>query len=407
MVLKCDNFYKFEEYSGFALWLFTEKTGNKEELDFMKTENFKNTLLDMLDSAGVKVDGNNPWDIKIHDERFYNRVLAQRSLGLGEAYMDGWWDCQKLDEFFYRIQRSQIDNKVKPGMLLLFEALFARVINMQAKSRAFQVGERHYDLGNELFVNMLDKLMIYSCGYWKDAQTLDEAQANKLDLICRKLGLQPGMKILDIGCGWSGLAKYAAEKYQVKVVGITVSKEQVDLGKTFCEGLPIEIRLQDYRDVNEKFDRIVSVGMIEHVGYKNYRTYMDVVNRCLNDDGLFLLHTIGGDKSVTSVDPWMNRYIFPNGMLPSIKQLGNAFEGVFVMEDWHNFSADYDKTLMAWYRNLTGNWDKIKANYNERFHRMWNYYLLSCAGAFRSRRIQLWQIVLAKHGILGGYKSIR
>ena len=361
----------------------------------------------MLDSAGVKINGNNPWDIKIHDERFYNRVLAQRSLGLGEAYMDGWWDCEKLDEFFYRIQRSQIDNKVKPGMPLLFEALFARVINMQSKGRAFQVGEKHYDLGNELFVNMLDKRMIYSCGYWKDAQTLDEAQENKLDLICRKLGLQPGMKILDIGCGWSGFSKYAAEKYQVKVVGITVSKEQVELGKIICAGLPVEIRLQDYREVDEKFDRIVSVGMIEHVGYKNYRTYMDVVNRCLNDDGLFLLHTIGGDKSVTSVDPWMNRYIFPNGMLPSIKQLGGAFEGMFVMEDWHNFSADYDKTLMAWYRNLTGNWDKIKANYNERFHRMWNYYLLSCAGAFRARRIQLWQIVLSKHGIIGGYKSIR
>jgi len=386
---------------------YSEKTDKKEALDFMKTGNFKNTLRIMLDSIGVKIDGLNPWDIKIHDERFYNRVLAQRSLGLGEAYMDGWWDCEKLDEFFYRMQRFQIDNQVKPGMALLFEALFARVINLQSKGRAFQVGEKHYDLGNDLFINMLDKRMIYSCGYWKDAQTLDEAQENKLDLICRKLGLQPGMKILDIGCGWSGFSKYAAEKYQVKVVGITVSKEQVELGKIICAGLPIEIRLQDYREVDEKFDRIVSVGMIEHVGYKNYRTYMDVVNRCLNDDGLFLLHTIGGDRSVTSVDPWMNRYIFPNGMLPSIKQLGNAFEGVFVMEDWHNFSADYDKTLMAWYRNLTGNWDKIKANYNERFHRMWNYYLLSCAGAFRARRIQLWQIVLSRNGILGGYKSIR
>jgi cyclopropane-fatty-acyl-phospholipid synthase len=386
---------------------YSKYTDKKEALDFMKTGNFKNTLQGMMDSVGVKINGNNPWDIKIHDERFYNRVLAQRSLGLGETYMDGWWDCEKLDEFFYRIQRSQIDNKVKPGMPLLFEALFARVINMQSKGRAFQVGEKHYDLGNELFVNMLDRRMIYSCGYWKDAQTLDEAQENKLDLICRKLGLQPGMKILDIGCGWSGFSKYAAEKYQVKVVGITVSKEQIELGKIICAGLTIEIRLQDYREVDEKFDRIVSVGMIEHVGYKNYQTYMDVVNRCLNDDGLFLLHTIGGDRSVTSVDPWMNRYIFPNGMLPSIKQLGNAFEGVFVMEDWHNFSADYDKTLMAWYRNLTGNWDKIKANYNERFHRMWNYYLLSCAGAFRARRIQLWQIVLSRNGILGGYKSIR
>ena len=373
----------------------------------MKAGNFKNTLHNLLNSAGVKVNGSNPWDIKVHDERFYNRVLVHRSLGLGEAYMDDWWDCEKLDEFFYRIQHSQIDNQVKPGMALMFEALFAIAINMQAKGRAFQVGEKHYDLGNELFVNMLDKRMIYSCGYWKDAQTLDEAQEDKLDLICRKLGFQPGMKILDIGCGWSGFAKYAAEKYQVIVVGITVSKEQVDLGKIICAGLPVEIRLQDYRDIDEKFDRIVSVGMIEHVGYKNYQTYMEVVNRCLNDDGLFLLHTIGGDKSVTSVDPWMNRYIFPNGMLPSIKQLGGAFEGMFVMEDWHNFSADYDKTLMAWYRNLTDNWDKIKINYNERFHRMWNYYLLSCAGAFRARRIQLWQIVLSRNGISGGYKSIR
>ena len=386
---------------------YPEKTDKKEALDFMKTGNFKNTLQIMLDSAGVKIDGISPWDIKIHDERFYNRVLAQRSLGLGEAYMDGWWDCEKLDEFFYRIQRSGLDNKVKPGMSLIMEALFARVINMQAKGRAFQVGERHYDLGNELFINMLDKRMIYSCGYWKDAQTLDEAQENKLDLICRKLGLQPGMKILDIGCGWGSFAKYAAEKYQAKVIGITISKEQFELGKINCSGLPVEIRLQDYREVDEEFDHIVSVGMIEHVGYKNYKIYMNVVNRCLKDDGLFLLHTIGGNKSVTSVDPWINKYIFPNGMLPSIKQLGDAIEGLFVMEDWHNFSADYDKTLMAWHRNLSDNRDKINMNYSGKFLRMWDYYLLSCAGSFRARRNQLWQIVLSKNGVRGGYKSIR
>ena len=373
----------------------------------MKTGNFENTLQEMLSSVGVKINGNNPWDISVHNERFYDRVLAQRSLGLGESYMDGWWDCEKLDEFFYRILRSQTDTKVKVSMSLLIEALTARIINLQSKGRAFQIGEKHYDLGNELFINMLDRRMVYSCAYWKDAQTLDDAQESKLDLICRKLRLQPGMRILDIGCGWSSFAKYAAEKYQVEVVGITVSKEQVDLGKTLCAGLPIEIRLQDYRDVDEKFDRIVSVGMIEHVGYKNYRIYMDVVNRCLKDDGLFLLHTIGGNTSVTSVDPWMNKYIFPNGMLPSIKQLSSAIEGLFVMEDWHNFSADYDKTLMAWHKNLMQNWDKMKQNYNERFHRMWEYYLLSCAGSFRARRIQLWQIVLSKNGVIGGYQSIR
>lgn len=373
----------------------------------MKTGNFEDTLQNMLSSIGIKVNGNNPWDIIIRDEMFFDRVLTQRSLGLGESYIEGWWDCQKLDEFFYRILRAQIDNKVKVSMALVLEALRARFINMQSKERAFQIGEKHYDLGNELFINMLDKRMVYSCAYWKDAKTLDDAQENKLDLICRKLGLQPGMKILDIGCGWGSFEKYAAEKYHVKVVGITVSKEQVDWGKKLVVGLPVEIRLQDYREVDEKFDHIVSVGMIEHVGYKNYRTYMNVVNRCLNDDGLFLLHTIGGNTSVTSVDPWMNKYIFPNGMLPSIKQLGGAIEGLFVMEDWHNFSSDYDKTLMAWCGNITENWDKIKLNYNEHFHRMWNYYLLSCAGSFRARRNQLWQIVLSKKGVIGGYKSVR
>ena len=373
----------------------------------MKTDKLENTSQKLLSLAGIKINGDNPWDIRVHNEKFYQRVLAQGSLGLGESYMDGWWDCEKLDEFFYRAVRSQIKSKVRQNWALLFEVLLVRVFNMQSKKRAFQIGEKHYDLGNELFRKMLDKRMVYSCAYWKDSHTLDEAQESKLDLICQKLGLQPGMRILDIGCGWGSFVKYAAEKYKVKVIGITVSKEQVEFGKTLCKGLPVEIRLQDYRDVNDKFDHIVSLGMIEHVGYKNYRTYMKVVHHCLKDDGLFLLHTIGGNKSVNSVDPWINRYIFPNGMLPSIKQLGSAIEGFFVMEDWHNFSADYDKTLMAWHRNLGKHWDKIKSNYDERFHRMWEYYLLSCAGAFRARGNQLWQIVLSQKGVIGGYKSIR
>jgi len=373
----------------------------------MKTNKFEDTAQQLLSLAGIQINGNNPWDIRVHNNKFYQRVLSQSNLGLGESYMDGWWDCEKLDEFFSRVIRAQIQNNIKKNWTLISGVLLARTLNLQSRNRAFQIGERHYDLGNELFINMLDKRMVYSCAYWKDAQNLDTAQENKLELICRKLGLQPGMKVLDIGCGWGSFAKYAAEKYHVNVVGITVSKEQVELARTLCAGLPAEIRLQDYRAVNEKFDRIVSVGMIEHVGYKNYRIYMEVVHRCLENDGLFLLHTIGGNKSVTSVDPWMNRYIFPNGMLPSIKQLGESIEGLFVMEDWHNFSADYDRTLMAWYGNLENNWEKLKSKYDERFHRMWKYYLLSCAGSFRARSNQLWQIVLAKNGVIGGYKSIR
>jgi cyclopropane-fatty-acyl-phospholipid synthase len=373
----------------------------------MEANKLKVTSEKILSLAGIKINGNNPWDIKVHNEKFYRRVLTQGSLGLGESYMDEWWECEKLDEFFYRILSFQLERKVKQNLRLLFRLLMSSILNKPSKRKAFQIGEKHYDIGNELFKNMLDKRMVYSCAYWKDAGSLDEAQEAKLDLICQKLRLQPGMKILDIGCGWGSFAKYAAEKYQVQVIGVTVSKEQVELGNSFCKGLPVEIRFQDYRDVNDTFDHVVSLGMFEHVGYKNYRTYMNVVRRCLKDDGLFLLHTIGGNESVTTTDPWIGKYIFPNSMLPSIKQIGRAIEGLFVMEDWHNFSADYDKTLMTWYRNFQKNWDKIRSKYDKRFYRMWKYYLLSCAGSFRARKNQLWQIVLSKTGVPGGYIAIR
>lgn len=367
----------------------------------------KDSAIKLLSLAGIEIGGDNPWDIKVNNDDFYSRVMVWGSLGLGESYMDGWWDCDQLDEFFYRILVTDIENQVKHNWVLLANAMRARVFNLQSKKKAFHIGEQHYDIGNDLFIHMLDKRMTYSCGYWQDASSLDEAQEHKLDLICRKMRLQSGMKILDVGCGWGSLVKYAAEKYHVEVVGVTVSREQVELAQTLCKGLPVEIRLQGYRDVIDKFDRIVSVGMIEHVGYKNYRTFMEVMHRCLKDGGLFLLHTIGSNQSRTSVDPWINRYIFPNGMLPSIKQLGDSIEGLFVMEDWHSFGADYDKTLMAWYRKFENSWDILKSNYGERFHRMWRYYLLSCAGSFRARKNQLWQVVLSKDGVPRGYQSFR
>lgn len=254
---------------------------------------------------------------------------------------------------------------------------------------------------------MLDKRMVYSCGYWKDANTLDQAQEAKLDLICKKISLRPGMKILDIGCGWGSFAKYAAEKYKVKVVGITISKEQAKFAKEVCKGLPVDIRIQDYRSIHEKFDRIVSVGMFEHVGVKNYRTFMGVVYKCLDKKGLFLLHTIGSDLSQATADPWILKYIFPNGMIPSIKQVAKSVEGLFVMEDWHNFGQYYDNTTMAWFKNFDKYWPKLKKAYGERFYRMWKYYLLLGAGDFRARKNQLWQIVFSKEGVKGGYESIR
>lgn len=370
--------------------------------------NFKTTAEEILSLAGVKINGSNPWDINVHDDSFYRRAITEGELGVGESYMDSMWDAPNVDEFIYRVLKASLDDKIRRKPSILLWLLWIRLVNLQTKRRAFIVGEKHYDIGNDLFRNMLDRRMNYSCGYWKDATDLDGAQENKLDLICRKIYLEPGMHVLDIGCGWSAFGKYAAEKYKVKVTGITVSKEQVELGKKLCEGLPVEIRLMDYRDLNEKYDRIVSVGMFEHVGYKNYRTYFETAFKCLEEDGLFLLHTIGTNSSEKILDLWSEKYIFPNGMLPSVSQLGKAIEKLFVMEDWHNFGPDYDKTLMAWYENFNKNWDKIKDKYSDRFYRMWKYFLLSSAGSFRSRRhSHLWQVVLSKNGVPGGYRSVR
>lgn len=373
----------------------------------MADRKYESLVRELLDLAGIELNGKQPWDIQVHDTRLYKRAISEAELGLGEGYMDGWWDAEKVDEFVFRILRADLQNKVKRNLKIAVQLAGFYLFNMQARSRAFIVGKRHYDMGNELFSKMLDKRMNYSCAYWKDANSLDEAQENKLRLICEKLYLKPGMKVLDIGCGWGGFGKFAAEKYGAEVTGITVSAEQVALGKELCKGLPVDFRLQDYREMDGEFDRVVSVGMIEHVGYKNYREYFKVAERCLKEDGLFLLHTIGNATSVRSTDPWTHKYIFPNGMLPSVAQLGRAIEGLFVMEDWHNFGADYDKTLMAWYDNFTQNWESLKDKYTGKFFRMWRYFLLSSAGSFRARSNQLWQIVLSKHGMLGGYRSVR
>jgi len=361
----------------------------------------------LLDKADIKINGNRPFDIRVHDERLYARVLREGSLGLGEAYMDGWWNCPQLDEFFTHVLRARLDHDVRGNLGLLTRAAWARLTNPQTPSKSFKVGQHHYDIGNDLYQAMLDKRLTYTCGSWKSAVNLDDAQEAKLDLVCRKIGLKRGDRVLDIGCGWGSFLKFAAERYGASGVGITVSKNQVALGRKLCKGLPVEILLQDYREVREKFDHVISLGMFEHVGYQNYRTYMKVAARCLKDNGLFLLHTIGGNQSVRATDDWIGKYIFPNSMLPSLAQISSSIEEIFVMEDWHNFGSYYDKTLMAWHRNFTTNWHLIKNNYDERFFRMWTYYLLSCAGSFRARRNQLWQIVLSKNGVPGGYTSIR
>lgn len=368
---------------------------------------YKKIVEPLLKDADIRIDGDNLYDIRIYNQDFYKRVLKNGSMGLGESYMDGWWDCIQLDKFFYRILSVDLGSRVRHNWKMALRFAGNVVFNPQRKSKAFKIGKRHYNLGNNLYKAMLDEHLTYTCGYWKEADSLGVAQETKLDLVCQKIGLKPGQKVLDIGCGWGSFAKYAAERYKAEVVGITVSTEQVELARKRTTGLLVEIKLQDYRDIDGIYDHIVSLGMFEHVGEKNYRTYMRVIHKHLRDGGLFLLHTIGGNKSAKTTDPWIERYIFPGSMLPSVAQIGSSIEGLFVMEDWHNFSADYDKTLMAWYRNFENNWGKIKSNYDQRFYRMWKYYLLACAGSFRARENQLWQIILSKKGVQGGYASIR
>lgn len=376
--------------------------------------NTKKYISHFLEGAGIELNGNRSYDMQIVDPRIYNEFLFfQPTLKMGEAYVKGWWDCEKLDQFFFKICRHYHDKHIStnPGSYLTY--LKNKFFNSQTKIRSKKVAEIHYNLGNDLYKAMLGDSMAYTCGYWKNTNSLDQAQYNKFDLICRKINLQRGDNVLELGCGWGSFAKFAAETYGCKVAAVNISSEQVRYGRESCARLPVTFHLCDYRDTktynpnNILFDKVVSVGLCEHVGPKNYQNFMQIANKNLKKDGLFLLHTIGKNVSDYYVDPWIDKYIFPNGMLPSLAQLAFAWENVFVLEDLHNISADYDKTLMAWHHNFIENWPSLREAYGEAFYRLWNYYLLSCAGAFRARGMQLWQMVLSPHGVLGGYESVR
>lgn len=358
----------------------------------------------LLESADIQVNGNRPWDPQVHNRRLYMRLLRGGSLGLGESYMEGWWDCAQLDEFFARLIRH-LPN-ARRGFPVLIDSVKVWLTNRQSVQRAPRVAQQHYDLGNDLYVRMLDESMQYTCAYWNDADNLHNAQLAKLDLICRKLYLEPGMKVLELGGGFGGLARYMAAQRGCRVVSYNISSKQVAYAQQLCSGLPVEIVHADYREANGVYDRVVSIGLCEHVGPRNYRGFFELAERCLKDEGLFLLHTIGNVRALAVADPWVRKYIFPEGHLPAAAQLSRAMDNLMAMEDWHNFGADYDKTLMAWHENFVRNWDELKSSFDDRFYRMWTYYLLACAGGFRSRRLQLWQIAFSK-GWTGAYKAVR
>ena len=367
----------------------------------------KAKLSELLQSAGITINGQNPWDIQIKDERTFNRIISNGSIGAGESYMDGWWSVPDLAEFFTRIIGENLPEKIKFNLPTLWLVFKSTVLNLQTKKRSRKVVEEHYNIGNDLYMSFLDPYNQYTCGYWKDADHLNEAQEHKLELICKKLNLSQDDKVLDIGCGWGGFAKYASEHYGCQVTGVSISDEQIKYAKEFCKGLPVEIIKSDYRDIKGQYDKVLICGMIEHVGYRNYRTIMQKVHHLITDQGLFLLHTIGSRISQKNTDAWMAKYIFPNSMIPSSNQLSRAAESLFVMEDWHNFGYYYYKTLIAWHERFKSNWHTIQDNYNERMYKMFEYYLLGSAGFFNARIGQLWQIVYSKRGVSHGYLSVR
>ncbi len=368
----------------------------------------KEKVREILAWADIELDGPDPWDLQVRDDRFYQLVLSHGSMGLGESYMDGWWDVPQLDEFFSKVQRADLHGKVRdPAVFWL--AAKSRFFNRQTRSASEKVAREHYDLGNDLYRAMLDKNMQYTCAYWIGAKNLDEAQENKLHLICRKLYLQPGMKVLELGCGFGGLSRFMAKEYGCEVVSYNISREQLKFARELCAGLPVRFEEKDYREAihEPQFDRVAAIGLCEHIGHKNHRSFLELARSKLKDGGLFLLHTMGGIKSRTSTNPWIDKYIFSGGVIPSIPQLAAAMDGLWLMEDWHNFGPDYDKTLMAWWDNFDTRYCTLdKQKYDQRFYRMWKLYLMMSAGAFRARRLQLWQIVLSK-GDIPGYVAMR
>ena len=362
----------------------------------------------LLELADVQIGGSRPWDLQIHRDRVFSRIVANGSLGLGEAYMDGDWDCQALDQLFDRIIVNRISERLGYTVPLLFLSFAARVQNRQTVRRAKTVARVHYDLPVDIFEATFDSRLTGSCAYWKSAATLDAAQEAKLDLICRKMDLRADDTVLDIGCGWGAFMGFAAERYGANCIGVTVSPQQVAYAKRRYPDSRIQPLLMDYRACSgQAASHIVSMGMFEHVGAKNHKRYFECARRNIQDGGLFLLHTIWENERYPAIDPWQNKYIFPNGDLPSVGEITTALEGLFVVEDVHNFGDYYDKTLMAWNEKFQSNRGEIARKHGDRFCRMWEYYLLQNAGAFRSRYISVGQFVLSPKGVRGGYQAIR
>lgn len=364
-------------------------------------------------AADVQFNGRRPWDVQVNNPRLYGEILRRGSLGFGDGYVNGDWDCDDLCELINRLLRAKANRplswwtRTAEGWRWVQE----RLVNQQSEERTRKRTSQHYDINPELYRAMLGKTMAYSCGYWRNAKSLDQAQEAKLELICKKLELKEGERLLDLGCGWGSLAKHAAENYGARVTGITVSREQAAYLKEQTTWQDIRVKVCDYRHLNdlgeEPFDKIASVGMYEHVGRLNDKRFYDVISKALKPEGLALIHTIGSVERTHRTDEWIDRYVFPGGRLPSAVDLCKGLEKKFIIEDWESFGTDYERTLRCWHENLLQSKQNQDLVLDDRGYRFWKFYLLSCAGFFRSRQGQLWQVVLSRPERTDTYRSWR
>jgi len=354
------------------------------------------------------LNGTGQLDPRVHDPRAYKKIILHGSLGAGEAYMDGWWTVPDLAGMLCKLFRSREADNFHEFWSSL-RSIRGLLTNLQSSRRSWIVARKHYDLGNEFYRRWLDPTMAYTCGYWSDGvETLEQAQVAKYDIVCRKLGLKPGERVLDIGSGWGGFARHAAKQYGVRVVGVSLSVEQNRYAQEERRGLPIEIRTMDYRDVNDgPYDAIVSIGMFEAVGHRNYRVFMQRVHDLLKPGGLALLHTIGTTGERSTIDPWFHRYIFPNGELPCRWDIIRATWELLHRLDFQEFPPEYyARTLQAWHDRFVEGRRAIRrlgTQYDDRFFRMWEYYLLAMVAAFAERRNVLWQLVYCREGDQGTF----
>lgn len=384
---------------------------------------FRKLVTRAFHDAGIAIGGDEPGDIKVTRDRFYRRAALFESLGIGDSYRDGDFVCGDLSAFFDKLmvcrqeehltalKKGTADPGASTSLLEAWIKLRQEFGNQQSMAKASKSITHHYDIGNELYEPMLGETMAYSCGYWAGAKTLDQAQRNKYRLICEKVGLKPGMRVLEIGCGWGGFAAYAAGEFGVAVVGVSLSKEQINYAqakyKDLHETRRIDLRLMDYRAIpknfGEEFDAVVSIGMFEHVGPRNYDDYMRIAWGAMKPAGVFLLHSIVG---CGGIDPFFWYRIFPGGVLPVEEQIAKAARPYFAVEHVENFGYDYSLTLAQWWKNFEAAWPQIRksGHYDEKFYRMWEFYLKSVAAAFKVRRVQLEQWTLSKCGIPGGFQ---